>query len=102
MKKRYYQEYESIEDLLKQSEHYIYCVKYKNEYIYYVGQITFPDISILSFYRSKEKYSGWVSLDENGKLKVGKIPKVNYIPIIELKYSNFVEEMLIGYNKKKQ
>jgi len=101
MKRKYYQEYESIEDLLKQVEHYIYRTQYKDYYIYYGGTIVFPDVILLSFYKSKVKLSGWIGMGTKGELLKEKVPKTGYISIVEIKYSNLVEEVMMYVNHKR-
>jgi hypothetical protein len=100
MRKKYYKEFETFEDLVKTSPHYIYCAPYKNDFIYYTGEIS-DNILLIRFYRTNIEIKGYVSLNKKGELIVEEYPLQNYIPIIKLKYCNFISEMLIEYNKKK-
>lgn len=57
---------------------------------------------MLSYYKSKDKISGWLSLDQDGKLVIKGSPRPGYISIVELKHSNLVEEMMLYVNQKKK
>ena len=92
--KKYLQEYETIIDLLKQGAEYVYCISIGDEYIYFTSQMMYPEMILLSFYRSKEEYSGWISSSPEGDILTSPSPKGGYIPVINLKYSTVVRECL--------
>lgn len=99
-KKKYFQEYEFLEDLVNQLDRFIFRIKYQDKYIYYIGSVTDSTLFI-HFCILDEEIKGWISIDQNGKLMTRNIPKVNFIPVINVKYSNLIEELMHVYYKIK-
>ena len=97
-----YVEYGSLEELFKTSTTHISRVKYNGEYVYYVVFASYSGDTYFHFFLSENKYCGYLTTDDKGcmviedKMKSGHM----YIPIIEVKNTNFIGGWILEYKEK--